>query len=291
MLLLGATGLFGQLQDALNTIWEVQPKPDRGIMGIIKDRFLSFTMILGVSFLLLVSLVISAALTFVNNYFSELLGGFTIVAQILNIVISIGVITLIFAMIFKILPDVEIAWNDVWIGALVTAVLFTIGRTLIGIYLGSTATTSAYGAAGSLIVILLWVFYSSQILFIGAEFTQVYARLQGSRIRPAENARALTETERAQQGAPRRQPQLENVQQSMMPITGQPEIHPAQEAEPARERVRYEPPNPNTVVPVIAGGALASIYTVGRVIRKLTSPRSRREEQNRFRRTILRIRR
>lgn len=293
-LLLGATGLFGQLQDALNTIWEVQPKPNRGIMGIIKDRFLSFTMVLGVSFLLLVSLVISAALAIIDNYFSDLLGNFGLIAQILNIVVSIGVITLIFALIFKILPDVEIAWSDVWLGALVTAILFTIGRTLIGIYLGSSAAASAYGAAGSLVIILLWVFYSAQILFIGAEFTQVYARQHGSLIQPSENARAVTDAERAHQGAPRRQSQLQNVQQSMMPITGQPEIHAVQadEGQPARQRVRHAAPNPITVVPVIAGGAVAALLTVGRVVRQFSSgAKARQPEHSSFRRTVLRIRR
>ena len=267
-LLLGATGLFGQLQDALNTIWEVKPKEGRGIMGMIKDRFLSFTMILGVSFLLLVSLVISAALTLINNYFTNLLGGLGILAQILNIVISIGVISLIFAMIFKILPDVEISWGDVWIGALVTAILFTIGKQLLGVYLGSSATTSAYGAAGSLVVLLLWVYYSAQILFLGAEFTQVYARRYGSHIiTPSESARAVTEAERAKEGlgASRRQP-VEKVQQAMVPVTAQPDIHPQPER---REVIRYEPRNPATVVPVIAAGALAGIYTIGRLIRRL----------------------
>jgi membrane protein len=270
-LLIGATGVFGQLQDALNTIWEVEPKKGRGIMALVKDRFLSFTMILGTSFLLLVSLVISTFLSILNNYFTGLLGGIGIVAQILNFVISIGVITLIFALIFKVLPDVKVDWKDVWIGALVTALLFTIGKTLLGLYLGGGAATSAYGAAGSLVILLFWVYYSAQILFLGAEFTQVYARHHHPSIEPTENARPITESERAQQGiSPRKEPRLEpaqSIRRDMLPVTGQPQIHP--ETEEGGSRVRHEPPNPNTVIPVIAAGTLASLYTISRIIRKL----------------------
>lgn len=264
-LLLGATGVFGQLQDALNTIWEVKPKAGRGILGMLKDRFLSFTMVLGTSFLLLVSLVISTALAFLNQFFTDWLDGLGVLAQMINIIVSIGVVTVIFAMIFKFLPDVKIRWADVWIGSLFTAVLFTIGRILLSIYLGNSATTSAYGAAGSLVVLLLWVYYSSQILFFGAEFTQVYARMYGSRILPTPNARALTETERAHQGMPRQIKPEQTVQTLMMPVIAQPDIHPKQET------IRYEPPNPAVVVPVVAAGALASLYTLGRIIRKLAA--------------------
>lgn len=274
-LVLGATGVFGQLQDALNTIWEVEPKKGGGILRMIKDRFLSFTMVLGTAFLLLVSLVISTALSFINHYFSTLFGGLAIIAQITNFVISLGVVTLIFGLIFKVLPDVKIAWRDVWIGALVTALLFSIGRALISLYLGSTSASSAYGAAGSLVILLLWVYYSAQILFMGAEFTQVYARRSGSRIVPSENARPVTESERAQQGTPRTRKQgaLENpgqtagqsVSQAMVPVTSQPEIHPALE----REKIRYAPPNTKAVVPVIAAGAAASLLAVLRAVRML----------------------
>lgn len=273
-LLLGATGLFGQLQDALNTIWEVEPKKAGGIMEMIKDRFLSFTMVLGVSFLLLVSLVISATLSMVNTYFTNLFGGAGFLAQTINIIVSLGTITLIFALIYKVLPDVTVQWRDVWIGALVTAILFTIGKQLISLYLARSAPTSAYGAAGSLVILLLWVYYSAQILFLGAEFTQVYARHHGSRIAPTEKARKLTETERAQQGIPRRMERMEQLQGAMMPITGQPEIHPTAgktfaAKTTARERVRHEPPEPGTVVPVIAGGALAGAYTLTKVAQKV----------------------
>lgn len=271
-LIIGATGVFGQLQDALNTIWEIQPKGGGGILGMIKNRFLSFTLVLGVSFLLLVSLVISAALALMNSYFSEMLGEFGILAQAINIIISIGVITLVFAMLFRYLPDIDIPWGDVWIGALVTAILFTIGRQLISLYLGRSAPATAYGAAGSLVIILLWVYYSAQILFLGAEFTQVYSRRYGSRaLVPNEKGRPLTEKEREKQGMRRREPAIEGVRQSMMPVTGQPDLYATSPAEPQRVRVRHEPVNPNRVVPVLAGGVIASALTLQRIARKITT--------------------
>ena len=203
-LLFGASGVFAQLQDGMNTIWEVQPKPGRGIFALIKDRFLSLTMVLGVGFLLLVALVVSAGLA----AFGKFLGGFLplpefIMASI-NFLISFVVITLLFAMIFRYLPDVKISWRDVWFGAAITSFLFTVGKFLLGFYLGRSSTTSAYGAAGSLVLILIWVYYSSQILFFGAEFTQVYANKYGSRIKPDEDAIPLTEEARAQEGIPKK---------------------------------------------------------------------------------------
>jgi membrane protein len=199
-ILFGATGVFVQMQDALNTIWEVEPKPGQGVWGFIKNRVLSFTMVLVIGFLLLVLLVISAALHGIQEYLGHLLPmpGWT--AQVLDIVISFGGVTLLFAMIFKYLPDVKIRWRDVWLGAAVTALLFTIGKFLLGLYLGRESFESAYGAAGTLVIIMLWAYYSSQILFFGAEFTQVYARSYGRRIQPADNARPVTAEGRAQQG-------------------------------------------------------------------------------------------
>ncbi len=203
-LVLGAAGFFGQLQDALNTIWEVAPKPGQSILAMIRQRFISFTMVLGIGFLLLVSLVLSTALSAASNFVNGFLPQTEFIAQLINFVISFGAITLLFAMIYKILPDVEIAWRDVWVGAAMTALLFTIGRFLLSLYLGNTGTSSAYGAAGSFVVLLLWIYYSAQILLFGAEFTQVYARHYGSRIRPARDAVPITEEARAQQGMPRR---------------------------------------------------------------------------------------
>jgi membrane protein len=204
-LLFGASGVFGALQDGLNTIWEVKPKPGRGLLGILKDRFVSVTMVFGVGFLLLVSLAISAGLAVMGEYLTGLLPLPEIVLQSLNFVISLAVITLLFAMIFKVLPDAEIAWGDVWVGAAITALLFTIGKLLIGLYLGKSGVGSAYGAAGAMVVILIWVYYSAQILFLGAEFTQVYANKYGSHIKPDKHAVALTEEARAEQGLPRKE--------------------------------------------------------------------------------------
>jgi membrane protein len=181
-LLLGASGVFGQLQEAMNTIWKVPPEPKGGILETIKDRFFSFTMVLGVGFLLLVSLVVSAGLASLDEFVNNLLPSFVIVAQIINLVVSMLIVTGLFAVVFKVVPDVAVSWHDVWIGAFVTAVLFTIGKWGISLYLAKSAPASSYGAAGSLIVILLWIYYSAQILFLGAEFTQVYANRFGSKI-------------------------------------------------------------------------------------------------------------
>jgi membrane protein len=191
-LLFGASGVFAQLQMSLNMIWGVQPKSGRGILGIIQDRILSFGFILVVGFLLLVSLLLTAAIAFVGHRFGEMVPGMEALAQILNSIFSLAVIALLFAMIFKFLPDAKIAWRDVWIGAFITAALFTLGKFALGLYLGRSGVASSYGAAGSLIVLLLWVFFSSQIVFFGAEFTQVYANRFGSRVAPSGNAVAVS---------------------------------------------------------------------------------------------------
>lgn len=186
-LLLGASGVFGQLQDALNTIWSVEPKPGRGMKFFIQNRFLSFAMVLVIGFLLLVSLVLSAALAAVTAFFDQAFPSLAIAGQILNFVISFAVVTGLFALIYKVLPDVKIPWRYLWTGAIFTALLFTIGKFLIGLYLGNVS--SSYSAAASLGIILLWVYYSAQILLFGAEFTKVYARKYGAhRIRPVEDA-------------------------------------------------------------------------------------------------------
>ncbi len=200
VLLVGASGVFGELQDALNTIWEVKPRPGRGLRGVIKDRFFSFTMVMGVAFLLLVSLVITAALTALGSLFGGSFGALPILWQAINQIVSFAVTTGIFALIFKVVPDVKIPWRDVWVGALTTAALFTLGKYLIGLYLGRGTATSAYGAAGSLVAMLIWVYYSAQILFFGAELTQVYATLHGSRVVPTANAVPMTDEARAQEG-------------------------------------------------------------------------------------------
>ena len=204
ILLFGATGLFVQLQDALNTIWKVAPKPGRPILKLLRDRLLSFLLVLGTASLLLILLIVSATLSALNRFMGpDTLPGGTYWWQVINGLVSFGFSTLLFAMIFKVLPDVRIAWRDVWVGAAVTALLFTAGKYLLGLYLGQSTTTSAFGAAASLVVLLLWIYYSAQILLFGAEFTRAYANQFGSQVLPAENAVALTPLQLARQGMPR----------------------------------------------------------------------------------------
>lgn len=186
--LFGASGVFGQLQDALNTIWEVKAKPSRGIWGFVRNRFLSFGMIAGVCFLLLVSLTLESLLKAFSHYVQSVIPGGLAVAMSVYFVFDFTVIVLLFAMIFRFLPDAKIHWRDVWIGAVITAVLFGIGKWALGLYLGSGSAGSAYGPASSLITLLLWVYYSSQILLFGAEFTQVYADRAGRGVKPDEYA-------------------------------------------------------------------------------------------------------
>ena len=184
----GASGVFGQLQDALNTIWGVKAKATQGIWGFLRSRFLSFAMVAGICFLLLVSLAIEALLKGFSHYVQSVLPGGLVVALAVYLIFDFAAVVLLFAMIFKFLPDVKIQWRDVWTGAVITAILFGIGKWLLGFYLGSGAAGSAYGAASSLITLLLWVYYSSQILLFGAEFTQVYAARSGRAFKPSEYA-------------------------------------------------------------------------------------------------------
>ena len=186
--LFGASGVFGQLQDALNTIWGVKAKLGVGIMGFIRSRFLSFAMVAGVCFLLLVSLVLESLLKSLSHYVQAMLPGGIVIALVVYSIFDLGVVVLLFASIFKFLPDVKIQWRDVWIGALMTAIFFAVGKWALGLYLGSGAAASAYGAASSLITLLLWIYYSSQILLFGAEFTQVYAARAGRALVPTKYA-------------------------------------------------------------------------------------------------------
>jgi len=194
-LFVGATGVFVQLQDSLNTIWNVRPRPGRGLRHFIRNRILSFAMILVLGFLLLVSLVLSAALGAVGQSIGGALTSHELILRAVNFVLSLGVVSLLFALIFKLLPDVKVGWRDVWVGALLTAVLFDLGKYALGLYLGRSTFASAYGAAGSLVIFLVWVYYSSQILFFGAEFTRLYAIRSGATIEPAHGAQFVEVSE------------------------------------------------------------------------------------------------
>ena len=205
-LLFGALGVFGELQNSLNTIWEVKPKPAKnfldGIKRFVLKRLLSFTMVLGIGFLLLASLIISAALSALGEYIGSRWPMADFWLGLINFLISFAVITLLFAMIFKFLPEIKIAWKDVWLGAAVTSALFSLGKFLIGLYLGRSEVGNTFGAAGSLAILLIWIYYSAQILFFGAEFTQVYANRYGSKIVPDPGMVKITEMERAEKGIP-----------------------------------------------------------------------------------------
>ncbi|RZA00386.1 MAG: YihY/virulence factor BrkB family protein [Sphingobacteriaceae bacterium] len=188
-LIIGATTVFGEIQDSINMIWKVKAKPKKGWVKLIKDRLLSSSLIITLGFLLLVSLVINGALMALSDRLKTYLPDITVLLfNAINIVISFIVISVLFGVIFKVLPDAKIAWKDVRSGAIFTAILFMIGRLVIGIYIESSGTSSTYGAAGSLIVILLWVYYTAAILYFGAEFTRAYADYKGVKIEPAEFA-------------------------------------------------------------------------------------------------------
>jgi membrane protein len=200
-LLIGAGGVVGQLQDSLNTIWGVEPKPGRGLWGLVRDRFVSFGMVLGIGFLLLVSLVVSAGLAAAIQFMGGVLPGGAVVWHGVEVLVSFGLITVLFALIYKVLPDVHLAWRDVGIGAAMTSLLFTVGKLLLGLYLGRKGVTSAYGAASSLV--LVWVYYSALIFFFGAEFTQVYANTYGRGVKPDQNAQVIEDKTARAQGAVR----------------------------------------------------------------------------------------
>ncbi len=186
--LFAASGVFGQLQDSLNTIWGVKAKPGLGIMGYLKARFVSFAMVGGVCFLLLVSLTVTVLITGFSGKLNAMMPGGATISVLLSLFLNVGVVTVLFAMIFRFLPDAKIAWRDVWIGAALTTILFLIGKWGLSLYLGSGSAGSAYGAAGALITTLIWVYYSAQIMLFGAEFTQVYANEFGSHVVPVAHA-------------------------------------------------------------------------------------------------------
>jgi membrane protein len=196
-LIVGATSVFSEIQDSINTIWRVKAKPKRGWVKLLKDRLLSSSLIIGLGFLLIVSLIVNGALQALNDLLKSYFPDVTVIIfNIINIIISFIVITVLFGVIFKVLPDVKIHWKDVRMGAFFTACLFMLGRFLIGLYIETAGTESTYGAAGSLIVILVWVYYTAAILYFGAVFTRVYADFIGLKIEPAEYAVYVEQTER-----------------------------------------------------------------------------------------------
>ncbi len=188
ILILGASGIFAQLQDALNTVWKVKPQPGQGVMLFLRKRLLSFLMVLAIGFLLILSLVLSAVVATLSRYRTDFLPGSSILRENLDFIVSFGLITFLFCLMFKYVPDVKIAWKDVFIGSIITALLFLFGKYLLGLYLSKGSLGSAYGAAGSLIVFLAWVYYSAQIILFGAEFTHVYTRMYGSKVRPRKHS-------------------------------------------------------------------------------------------------------
>jgi membrane protein len=196
ILLIGASSMFVEIQDSLNIIWRVKAKPKKGWVKLLENRFLSFSLIVSLGFLLLVSLIVNIAVKALSTKLEHFLPYLTVtIFDLINVAITLLVIAVLFGIIFKFLPDVKIKWKDVRAGAIFTALLFMLGQYLIGLYIQYTAQASAYGAAGSLIVILVWIYYTSAILYIGAEFTQVYAEAMGSSIEPAEYAVHVEQTE------------------------------------------------------------------------------------------------
>ncbi|HLK67491.1 MAG TPA: YihY/virulence factor BrkB family protein [Bryobacteraceae bacterium] len=180
MLLLGASGVFGELRDSLNLVWGAKTQ-DGGFRGMLRYRFFSFAMVVGIGFLLIVSLLVSAAIAAVGKFFEQFLPAPEAVLHVGSLILTFAAVTVLFALLYKVVPDVHIEWRDVWIGAAVTSLLFSIGKFLIGLYIGKASVGSAYGAAGSLVVFLVWVYYSAQIFFLGAQFTHIFAERHGSR--------------------------------------------------------------------------------------------------------------
>jgi membrane protein len=195
ILLLGASSMFVEIQDSLNIIWRVRAKPKKSWLKLIENRFLSFSLIASLGFLLLVSMVINILVSALSYRIQHFFPGVTIIIFLINFAITFIVITVLFGIVFKVLPDVKITWKDVRSGAVFTAILFILGQYLIGLYIQYFANSSTYGAAGSLIVILTWIYYTAAILYIGAEFTQVYAEAIGSKIEPAEYAVHIRQSE------------------------------------------------------------------------------------------------
>jgi len=244
-LLLGATTVFGELQTDLDRIWHAPAQEKTsGLWTLLRTRLLSFGMILGIAFLLMVSLVVSAAVSALGTMWAPLFGAWEALAHVLNIVVGFGVTTVLFAMIYKFMPRAAVSWRDVWIGSAFTALLFTVGRFLIGLYLGKSSVTSGFGAAGSLVLVMVWVYYSAQIFLLGAEFTWVYAHEYGSRRgrarpRAGDAAAAPTQTSPAATAAPRRTQELSTG--PAIPVAAHAPMEPSSVTASARQSLRQHP--------------------------------------------------
>ena len=263
-LVIGATTVFGELQSALDRVWETPAAEKKeGLWNLLRTRVLSFGMVLAIGFLLLISLVISAALAALGSWWAPVFGGWEFLLQAVNLVVSFVVTTALFALIYKFLPSTKIAWKDVWVGAAATSLLFTIGKILIGLYIGKSSVASGFGAAGSLVVVLVWVYYSAQIFLLGAEFTWVYAFRYGSR-RGEQQAHPGDEQQRS----------LPNKQGLSADDAGRPRADPRGPAVGPAPTIRYKPSGSRQIGTALLGlaGAIASGWVLG----KLTEPSRRR---------------
>ena len=262
VLVIGATTVFGELQDALDRIWRA-PTRDKsgGWWGLLRARLLSFGMIFGIAFLLMVSLVLSAGMAALGKWWGGMFGGWEVLAQVVNAVLSFGLTTAVFAFIYKLMPRVRVQWHEVWLGAAVTALMFTVGKTLIGLYIGKTGVASGFGAAGSVVIVLVWVYYSAQVFLMGAEFTWVYARTFGSmRGQPQDGDSAVS--------APTTVPPDRASQHSPEPV-------------PSMAQARQIQPAPGTVLRtdsswLSVGLQLAVLTSLHYALRRFTSARSLR---------------
>jgi membrane protein len=250
VLLFSASGVFGELQDSMNTIWGVKLKPNQGIWGFLRNRFLSMGMVLGIAFLLLVSMFVSTMMAAIADYVA---GDTKWFAFTLDMLISFGMVTVLFAAIFKFLPDVKIAWRDVWLGAVLTAALFIVGKYCLALYFKYATPTSAFGAAGSLAAVLLWVYYSAFILFFGAEFTKVWSLHHGNRLVPSEHAVKVTEEDKAQRGIPSEK-RIRQAAAGQLPRTADAHVRLPAVAD------RQPSSRPGVLTYAVAAGALAAGY-------------------------------
>jgi membrane protein len=264
VLVFGATTVFGELQDDLDRIWRAPPREGVGWWSLLRARLLSFGMILALAFLLMVSLVVGAVISALGKWWQPMFGGWEVLAQLVNLVVGFALTTAIFAIIYKMMPRVHVRWHDVWIGAVVTALLFTVGKFLIGLYIGKSGVASGFGAAGSLIVVFLWVYYSAQVFLLGAEFTSVYARARGSMQEggAAEDAAAQKALE-AEQRTPTRSGT--GARESVAAEPPDRTLTPAGAADPAKAGVRMSLRNVGAGVAVL----LAMRFVLPRLLRRL----------------------